>query len=74
MKRAISLIELPMTVAIPSGLLAQQAGYFQANLVSNTAGVANTTDPQLLNPWGISILLGEDLWIANNGRCRRVRG
>jgi uncharacterized protein (TIGR03118 family) len=66
MKRAISLIGLLMTLAIPSGLLAQQAGYSQTNLASNTAGVANTTDPQLLNPWGISILPGQDFWIANN--------
>jgi uncharacterized protein (TIGR03118 family) len=66
MKRAISLIGLLMTLAIPSGLLAQQAGYSQTNLVSNTAGVANTSDPQLLNPWGISILPGQDFWIANN--------
>jgi uncharacterized protein (TIGR03118 family) len=66
MKKAISLIGLLMTLAIPSGLLAQQAGYSQTNLVANTAGVANTTDPQLLNPWGISILPGQDFWIANN--------
>jgi uncharacterized protein (TIGR03118 family) len=52
-------------LAIPSGLLAQ-TGYFQTNLVSNTAGVATTKDPQLLNPWGISILPGQDFWIANN--------
>jgi uncharacterized protein (TIGR03118 family) len=67
MKKAISLIGLLFSLAIPSGLLAQQAGYSQTNLVSNTAGVANTTDPQLLNPWGISILPGQDFWIANNG-------
>ena len=48
------------------GLCAQQAGYSQTNLVSNTAGVATTTDPQLLNPWGISVLPGQDFWIANN--------
>jgi uncharacterized protein (TIGR03118 family) len=66
MKKAISLIGLLMTLAIPSGLLAQQGGYSQTNLVSNTAGVAKTTDPQLLNPWGISILPGQDFWIANN--------
>ena len=66
MKKAIPLIGLLMALAIPSGLLAQQAGYSQTNLVSNTAGVAKTTDPQLLNPWGISILPGQDFWIANN--------
>jgi len=66
MKRAISLFGLLMALATPSGLLAQQAGYSQTNLVSNTSGVAKTTDPQLLNPWGISILPGQDFWIANN--------
>lgn len=59
MKKAISFVGLLMALAIPSGLLAQQAGYSQTNLVSNTSGVAKTTDPQLLNPWGISILPGK---------------
>ena len=66
MKKAISLVGLLMTLAIPSGLLAQQAGYSQTNLVSNTAGVGATTDTQLLNPWGISVLPGEDFWISDN--------
>ena len=66
MKKAISFIGLLMTLAIPSGLLAQQAGYSQTNLVSNVAGVGATTDSQLLNPWGISVLPGQDFWIANN--------
>jgi uncharacterized protein (TIGR03118 family) len=55
-----------MTFALPSSLWAQQSGYFQTNLVSNTAGTATCTDPQLLNPWGISVLPGQDFWIANN--------
>jgi hypothetical protein len=50
MKKAISLIGLLTTLAIPSGLFAQQAGYSQTNLVSNIAGVGTTTDTQLLNP------------------------
>ncbi len=66
MRRILSLFGLLLTVAIPSGLWAQQPGYFQTNLVSNAAGVAKTTDSQVLNPWGISILPGQDFWIANN--------
>src|ERR1700720_4563301 len=66
LKRTAFLFSLLITLAIPSGLSAQQTGYFQTNLVSNTSGVATTTDPQLLNPWGISILPGQDFWIANN--------
>src|ERR1700738_2109924 len=66
LKRTLSLFGLLITLAIPSGLRAQQAGYSQTNLVSNTAGVAATTDSQLLNPWGISFIPGADFWIANN--------
>src|SRR6267143_1018979 len=66
LKRAFLLFGLLMTSAIPSGLWAQQTDYFQTNLVSNTAGVANVTDTQLVNPWGISFLPGQDFWIANN--------
>ena len=46
--------------------LAQQTGYSQTNLVANTAGIANHTDAQLSNPWGISIIGGQPFWIANN--------
>jgi hypothetical protein len=66
LKRKLVLFALLITLAIPSGSWAQQAGYSQTNLVSNAAGVAYITDPQLLNPWGSSILPGQDLWIANN--------
>jgi uncharacterized protein (TIGR03118 family) len=65
-KKIILFYGLFATLAIPSILCAQQAGYSQTNLVSNTAGVAATTDSQLSNPWGISILAGQDFWIANN--------
>src|SRR5580704_19675603 len=66
LKRRLLLFGLLITLAIPSGLFARQSGYFQTNLVSSMAGIANTTDPQLLNPWGISFLPGQDFWIANN--------
>src|ERR1700737_3079350 len=66
LKRTLLLFGLLIMLAIPSGLRAQQAGYSQTNLVSNTAGVAKTTDSQLLNPWGISFVPGQDFWIANN--------
>src|ERR1700686_2941813 len=53
-------------LVMSTAMWAQQAGYSQTNMVSNTAGVATTTDPQLLNPWGISFLPGQDFWVANN--------
>jgi uncharacterized protein (TIGR03118 family) len=65
LKQTFLLFGLLLTLVIPSGLWAQQAGYSQTNLVSNVAG-AKTTDPQLLNPWGISFGPQQDFWIANN--------
>ena len=65
LKQTFLLFGLLLTLAIPSGLWAQQAGYSQTNLVSNVAG-AKTTDPQLLNPWGIAFGPQQDFWIANN--------
>src|SRR5712675_2929324 len=40
--------------------------YRQTNLVSNTSGVAPVTDPQLINPWGISRASGSPWWISDN--------
>jgi uncharacterized protein (TIGR03118 family) len=59
------LAGLLVILSAPSLLLAQ-SGYSQTNLVANTAGVANNTDPQLSNPWGISFIPGQPFWIANN--------
>ena len=45
---------------------AQQTSYTQTNLVADQAGVANHTDAQLSNPWGISFIPGMPFWVANN--------
>ncbi len=55
-----------LTILGASSFTFAQTGYSQTNLVSNTAGVANNTDAQLSNPWGISFIPGNDFWIANN--------
>jgi len=55
-----------LTISGVSSVFAQQAGYSQTNLVANTAGVANHTDAQLSNPWGISFIPGQPFWVANN--------
>src|SRR3981189_834787 len=41
--------------------------YTQTNLVSNTSGVAPVTDPQLINPWGLSRSSTSPWWISDNG-------
>src|SRR6267154_6424017 len=41
--------------------------YTQTNLVSNTSGVTPVTDPQLVNPWGLSRSSSSPWWISDNG-------
>ena len=43
-----------------------QSGYQQNNLIANTPGIATKVDGQLSNPWGIAIITGQPVWIANN--------
>jgi hypothetical protein len=45
---------------------AQGNSYKQTNLVSDTPGVAPVIDPNLVNPWGICIIPGEAIWVADN--------
>jgi uncharacterized protein (TIGR03118 family) len=40
--------------------------YTQTNLVSNEVGIAPVTDPQLINPWGISRGSGSPWWVSDN--------
>jgi uncharacterized protein (TIGR03118 family) len=40
--------------------------YTQTNLVSNVPGVAPVTDPQLINPWGLSRGSGSPWWISDS--------
>jgi uncharacterized protein (TIGR03118 family) len=39
--------------------------YTQTDLVSNTAGVATVTDPQLINSWGLSRNSGSPWWVSD---------
>lgn len=41
--------------------------YRQTNLISDIAGVALNTDPNLVNPWGIAVNPHGPIWIADNG-------
>ncbi len=39
--------------------------YTRINLVSNAAGIARVTDPQLINPWGMSRSPSSAWWISD---------
>jgi len=45
---------------------AQANSYKQNNLVSDTQGMAPVIDSNLVNPWGICIIPGDPIWIADN--------
>jgi uncharacterized protein (TIGR03118 family) len=41
--------------------------YHQTNLVSDLPNIALIQDPDLVNPWGISLSATSPFWVANNG-------
>src|SRR5215813_1987067 len=46
----------------------QGADLTQTNLVSDIPGLAKITDPQLVNPWGVSHSPTSPFWISNQGK------
>jgi uncharacterized protein (TIGR03118 family) len=42
-------------------------GYLQTNLVSDVPGLAATTDPNLINPWGLAASSGSPFWVSDRG-------
>jgi uncharacterized protein (TIGR03118 family) len=40
--------------------------FVQTNLVSDTPGVANNTDPNLVNPWGVAFSSSSPFWVSDN--------
>lgn len=45
---------------------ADDTDFVQHNLVSNIPGLATYTDPNLVNPWGISFNGGSPFWVSDN--------
>lgn len=56
-----------LTAAPGSASAGQARGFTVTNLVSDVPGVAPTTDPNLVNPWGTSELPGGPLWVSDQG-------
>jgi uncharacterized protein (TIGR03118 family) len=54
-------------VALCAGGGIAQAQFIQTDLVSDVTGLAEVTDPNLKNPWGLSFLPGSPIWISNQG-------
>ena len=65
-KRFVSTLGSALILAATAGY-ACAAGYIQTNLVSNGAVPAAHTDPNLINPWGISFFPGASpFWVSDN--------
>ncbi|HKF48485.1 MAG TPA: TIGR03118 family protein [Terracidiphilus sp.] len=62
--QAVALVALTLG---PLAFPAMAQHYLQTNLVADQSGVAPTTDPNLVNPWGMSRNAGSPWWISDNG-------
>src|ERR1019366_10406276 len=61
------IIIVALLAAIPNRATAQNA-YIQHNLVSDVPGLADVTDPNLIDPWGMSFSATSPYWITNHGK------
>ena len=55
----------------PILIVSAQSGanvYVQHNLVSDVPGMADITDPNLVDPWGMSFSTGSPFWVSNHGK------
>lgn len=74
-RRPPQLLAFGVSLSAAAGLLALGAPagaavfstYQQVNLVSDVPGLAQVTDPNLVNAWGASYLGGSPLWVSDNG-------
>jgi uncharacterized protein (TIGR03118 family) len=60
-------VALAALAAIPASAAPAANRFTVTNLVSNEPGVAQDTDPNLVNPWGASELPGSPLWVSDQG-------
>lgn len=59
-------LKIAMALGILSGTaVAGSVGLVQTNLVSDVPGDAAVTDPNLLNPWGISFSATSPFWVSD---------
>src|SRR5262249_47093516 len=68
--RPFAVASLAIGALTLSALQTQGADFTQTNLVSNIDGLATITDPQLVNPWGVSHSPTSPFWTSNQGNNR----
>jgi uncharacterized protein (TIGR03118 family) len=63
----LSAATLLATLALASSASAAPIAFFQTNLTSSVPGLAPVTDPNLINPWGMSYSATSPFWISDQG-------
>src|SRR5712672_3598023 len=69
LRSATLAVCLGLLMALPTHARAKSkgSGYAQTNLISDIPGLAEFTDPTLLNPWGLAFFPGASpFWINEN--------
>src|SRR5258708_13158182 len=61
----LRILAVPVVIALL--ITAAAAQYTRTDLVSNQPGVAPTTDPNLINAWGLVALPTSPWWTSDNG-------
>jgi uncharacterized protein (TIGR03118 family) len=56
-----------MLLGLAPSLMPAATGYLVRNLISDQAGTADLTDPNLVNGWGIAISAASPFWICDGG-------
>src|SRR5262245_15736172 len=68
LRRTRRLVRARLAVLNLEGRIVPRASLFEVTrLVSDQAGVAQLTDPNLVNAWGLAFSPTGPFWVANNG-------
>jgi uncharacterized protein (TIGR03118 family) len=65
MKKILLRLASTTALILSMGVVSFGQRYTQTNLVSNAAGLAPVTDPQLVNAWGLSRGSGTPWWVSD---------
>src|SRR5215216_5616005 len=64
---ALATALVALAPAAPAAASHSANAYHQTNLVSDLPGLAQLTDPDLVNPWGLAAGPTTPAWVADNG-------
>jgi len=67
---ALVAAQSPASASASKPAFNQHRAFVQTNLVSDVPGWATITDPNLVNPWGLSQGATSPLWVSDNGQDR----